>query len=75
MGRRSYSPTSYKMGSKMNLLQPILGGIQSTRRLKYEIVEKLLRVPEIDTNQKTLREMMSLYQELMDKNLSDKSSV
>ena len=75
-GRRSYSPTSYKMASKMTLLQPVLGaGAQSNRQLKYEIIERLLRTPDTDVTSRTLKEMMNLYQELLDKNLSDKSSV
>ena len=58
-GRRSYSPTSYKMASKMTLLQPVLGaGAQSNRQLKYEIIERLLRTPDTDVTSRTLKEMM-----------------
>lgn len=45
----------------------------SNELVRYEFIEKLLRTPDADKTQKTLNEMMSLYQELLEKNLSDQS--
>lgn len=35
--------------------------------LKYQFIEKLLRQPDKDLTSKTLQEMASLYQELLEK--------
>ena len=61
----------------MTLNQPILGGgrPKSSEYRKYEIIEQLLKTSDSDKAQKTMQEMIDLYQELVEKNLSDKSSV
>ena len=48
---------------------------QSNEHLKYEIIEKILKQPPVDKDlpNKTLQEMMNLYQELLEKNLSNSS--
>lgn len=43
--------------------------------LKYEFIERLLKKPDQEMTRKTLTEMTMLYQDLLEKNLSNSSSV
>ena len=48
--------------------------VKQNDHVKYEFIEKLLRHPAQDSTRKTLQEMANLYQELLEKNLTNSSA-